>query len=193
MSSYREKRSYLKKYKDLRELIFMALCCLLGLFTKQLISPVTNAVTDLIRMPGGGMAGGLSMAFLLLGATFSSRRWAGTFMGFLQGLLALAFGMSGYQGIYAIFTYTVPGIAIDAMRLLWRGEYWQNGFFLLTCCLANASTAVASNLLVFHFHGLIFLLWVTLAACAGFFGGAMAGLIYKRLRFITSKEESKSP
>lgn len=182
----------MKKKVDLRELIFMALCCSLGLFAKRLISPATNMVTDLIRLPGGGVAGGISMSFLLLGASMSRYRWAGSCMGLLQGLLALVFGLSGNQGIFSVITYTVPGVVIDAMRLLWRGEREQPIFFMITCCLANASTAFASNLLVFHFHGLTFFVWLALAMCAGLLGGSISGLLFKRLRLQTAAKDKKT-
>ena len=38
---------------NLRQLIFMALCCDLGLFAKKLILPAANLVTDVLHIPGG--------------------------------------------------------------------------------------------------------------------------------------------
>ena len=92
------------------------------------------------------------MSFLVLGATMSHRRWSGSYIGFMQGLLALAFGISGYQGIFSLVTFTIPGIVTDVTRILWRSAI-NNAFFLLTTCLANVSTAFMSNALVFHFSG----------------------------------------
>ena len=35
------------KHKKLLRLIFMALCCDLGLFTKRIIAPFANIITDI--------------------------------------------------------------------------------------------------------------------------------------------------
>ena len=164
---------------------------MLGLFVKRFISPVTNLVTDLVRMPGGGVAGGICMSFLVLGAAMSHRRWAGSYIGFMQGLLALAFGLSGYQGIFSLVTYTIPGVVTDVTRILWRGAKNNNAFFILTTCMANVSTAFMSNALVFHFHGLTFMLWVALAASAGLLGGFISSVLYKRLQLFYIRKDAK--
>ena len=167
--------------EDVRDLIVMALCVVLGLFAKRLVSPATSLLSDLLRMPGGGLSGGIGMAFLVLGAALVRRRWAGTLMGLLQGALALALGLSGLQGVFALLTYTVPGAVLDAVRAAFRWDPARPGFFLLAACLANAASAAASNLVVFHFTGLVFLLWVAMAASAGLLGGWIAGLAHRRL------------
>ena len=179
----------MNRHEELRASIFMMICCVLGLFLKRVISPVTNIVTDFIRMPGGGVAGGVTMSLLVLGASLSKRRWAGTFMGLLQGLLALALGMGGYQGPFAVITFTVPGIAIDAARYFMRGEPEKTGLFYVAGSAAAGVSAIASNLLVFRFKGLTFLLWVTLAMCAGLLGGLISGLLYKRIKPMIIKGE----
>ena len=50
--------SILKRRRDLNLnklllLIFMALCCDFGLFTKRLIAPAANILTDALHIPGG--------------------------------------------------------------------------------------------------------------------------------------------
>ena len=173
-----------KRNNELRELIFAALCCVLGLLSKKMISPATNILTDFVRMPGGGTSGGIAMSFLVLGAAYSRRIWMGSLMGFLQALLALALGMAGYQGIFALITFTIPGAAIDVAKLLWKGKEKKGDFFVTACFLASSAAAVASNFLVFRFSGMMFLLWIGLAACAGILGGFIAFLLYEQLKKI---------
>jgi hypothetical protein len=168
--------------EEIRTLVAMALCVVLGLFVKRLVSPATGLVADLVRMPGGGISGGIGMGLLTLGASLARRRWAGTLMGLLQGALALALGLSGYQGFFALATFSVPGLAIDLVRWAWGDARGRAGFFLVATSAASASSALASSLLVFHFTGTALLLWVALAASAGLVGGGLAGLLHGRLR-----------
>jgi len=42
----------MEKHMDLRHLLFLAICCDLGLFSKRLISPLANIVTDFLHIPG---------------------------------------------------------------------------------------------------------------------------------------------
>lgn len=41
------------KQIPLKKYIFMAICCDLGLFSKRLIAPVANIITDALHIPGG--------------------------------------------------------------------------------------------------------------------------------------------
>lgn len=52
---------------NLRQLIFMALCCDLGLFAKKLILPAANLVTDALHIPGG-IGTSFSLLFLVTAA-----------------------------------------------------------------------------------------------------------------------------
>lgn len=178
------------KKENLRDLIFLTFCCIMGLTSKMFISPLANLATDLIRMPGGGVSGGLCMSFLVLGASMSRYSWAGGYIGFMQGLLALVFGISGYQGIFALITFTIPGIITDVFRYLWRKSVKSSAFYLLTTCIANASTAVLSNVLVFHFSGLTFMLWIALAASSGILGGFISSVCYKCLPLFLIREDA---
>ena len=98
-----------------RELAVMAICLTLGLLAKRIISPLTNTLTDFFRIPGGSATVGFSLAFLVVGKHMSHVPCAATMMGFVQSLLALALGMSGYPGMLAVFSYTFPGIVIDVI------------------------------------------------------------------------------
>ena len=60
--------------------------------------PFTAILTDFVRIPGGSLATGFALAFLVIGVSLVPVRGAGTLMGFVQGAMALFLGMSGYQG-----------------------------------------------------------------------------------------------
>lgn len=161
------------------QLAFLAICIALGLTCKRFISPITNILTDFIRLPGGGVAAAFSIMFLVIGASVTSWKIAGMTAGFIQGLLALSMGMSGYQGLLALVTYTVPGIVIDCARVVssQRNRY----FYISVTVLASVINAAFSNLLVFRFSGKLMILWLLVAASSGAAGGCICGIIADRL------------
>ena len=164
----------------LRHLTFLAICVALSLVTKRVISPATNVLTDLIRIPGGGTATAFSLMFLIVGTGILDWRWAATAACFVQALLALSLGMSAYQGGLALVTYSLPGLVIDLFRNLSprRDQVW----FSLCCGAANSAGALLTNLLVFRLKGIAFLLWMLVAASAGLFGGLLGEQIFRRIR-----------
>ncbi len=161
-----------------RDLAVMALVLALGLFSKRIVSPVTNLLTEFFRLPGGSAAAGFSLAFLLIGGEMVSVPFAGALMGLAQAGLALALGMSGYQGALALITYTLPGLVLDlASHLPLEGMAGR----ALACASACLTSAALSNMLVFHLRGLSLILWLLLAALSGVVGGWLAHLVLKRL------------
>ena len=81
----------------LRRLIFMALCCDLGLFTKRLVAPAANLITDSLHIPGG-IGTAFSLMFLVIAVALMPKFGAGIIMGAVQSGIALAFGMVGSMG-----------------------------------------------------------------------------------------------
>lgn len=167
---------------NLRQLTFLAICIALSLVTKRIVSPVTNILTDFIRIPGGGAATAFSIMFLLVGCSAMSWRWAGSYAGFVQSLIALSLGMSSYQGLFALLTYTVPGIVIDLFRMLYPKK--DNSYFALACAAANTAGALLSNLLVFKLQELAFLLWMLVACSFGLGGGMLGSALFSRIKNI---------
>ena len=169
----------MKKKSTVRDLAFMAICVALSLVAKRIISPVTNTLTDFCRIPGGSAATGFSLAFLIIGKQISPIPFAATMMSFVQAMLALALGFSGYQGALAIVSYVVPGLIIDGLALVMKGRH---PLFCFTAgILSSLASAVISNLLIFHLVGISLLLWLLLAALSGALGGLIAQLVSARL------------
>lgn len=163
----------------LRHLIFLALCIALSLVTKRAISPVTNLLTDFIRIPGGGAATAFSLMFLLVGTAGLKWRWAATAAAFVQSLIALSMGMSADQGAFVLLTYTLPGLVMDLFRCVYPGR--DKSFFSLACGTANFAGALLTNMLVFKLEGIAFLLWMLIAASMGLAAGLMGEMLYCKL------------
>ncbi|MBO5953705.1 MAG: hypothetical protein J6Q53_06290 [Oscillospiraceae bacterium] len=171
------------KYKvSLSHLAFLAICIALSLVTKRLISPITNFLTDFLRIPGGGAAAAFSLMFLMIGTAGLPWSCAGTAAGFVQSLIALALGMSAYQGFFGIVTYTLPGVVIDLCRRFY--PHRNKTYFALTCAAANAAGALLTNLLVFRLEGVALLLWMLIACTVGLFGGLLGESLFRMLQRI---------
>ena len=171
----------------LRHLIFLAICVALSLVTKRVISPITNLLTDFLRIPGGGAATAFSLMFLVVGTSTLQWRWATTAAALIQGLLALSMGMSAYQGAFAILTYTLPGVVIDLFRRFY--PHRNKTYFALSCAAANTAGAFLANLLVFRLEGIVFLLWMLVACSVGLFGGMLGELVLRRIVRIPEFKE----
>jgi len=178
------------KRLSVRQLTMLTFCLLLGLVAKRIVSPLLNVLTDFFRIPGGSAAVGFSLAFLVIGRELVPVFGAATAMGFIQSLLAIALGMSGYQGVLAVFSYTLPGLIIDVTALLMKGRGLP--YFLCASILGCLSSSVLSNILIFHLSGIALALWLLMAACSGVVGGWCAYLLFGKVEKIIKMKE-KNP
>ena len=175
----------MKRY-SLRNLLFLTLCCDLGLFSKRLISPAANILTDFMRIPGG-IGTSFSLMFLVIAAELVPVFGCASLMALVQSLTALALGMVGSMGILSPIGYIVPGIVIDLLFLLSRKTGLGTDLTLMTAnMLGAASAGITANLLVFRLPGMPLALYVAVALASGAVCGCFAGVLVKRLRPVVS-------
>lgn len=178
----------MKKFK-LNQLIFMALCCDLGLFAKKLILPAANLVTDALHIPGG-IGTSFSLMFLVVAAFLTPGRGCAAVMGIVQSVIAFSFGLVGSMGALAPIGYIVPGIVIDITRQGSKriGLTTQEAI-VIASVLSSISACLTANLIVFHLRGLILLLYACVAGTSGAICGALAGSLVKRLQPVIGEEQ----
>lgn len=147
------------KYSKLAMLNFMALCCVLGIFTKKMINPFANIITEALHIPGG-VSTAFSIMFLVIASEvvrfsdteFSEKekRFVATLMGTVQGFLALALGRVGSMGIFMPLGFMVTGITIDlvyeAGKLL---SFSAKERMVFANAVAAVMASAFANLLVF--------------------------------------------
>lgn len=175
------------KHKRLFHLNVMALCCVLGLFTKKLINPFANIITESLHIPGG-ISTGFSIMFLVIAAELVQTPRSGALMGTAQGLLALAMGRIGSMGLLAPIGYIVPGVAIDLV-------YRLSGFCRLSrterMVAANGAAAVmasvTANVIVFHLQGTALWLYLCVSAASGSLYGLLGAAVAARLAAVFQK------
>ncbi|HHU29202.1 MAG: ECF transporter S component [Bacillota bacterium] len=165
------------------DLILLALMACLGIATKPVIVPLTHIITGPLFIPGGVIAGGFYMMWLVMGAGLVAKPGAGTLTAAVQAVMVTALGIYGTHGILSLATYLLPGVAVDLVMLLWR--YRSNS---ITCCFAagiaaNASGTVLVNFVFFRLPWIPLILSVASAALSGGLGGIIAyGVIRLRSR-----------
>lgn len=172
----------MKKREALRDLIFLTLCCDLGLFGKRIIAPVANIITDSLRIPGG-IGTAFSLMFLVIAAFLIKGRGCATLMGVVQSALALAMGMIGSMGALSPIGYIVPGIVIDLIVFLYRKFGWQTGTSMVVANMLGSATAgLVANLIVFNLHGAVLGLYISVALLSGALFGWLGYILEERLK-----------
>lgn len=181
----------MKKY-NIQTWIFLALCCDFGLVAKRIISPFANIITDSLHIPGG-IGTSFSLMFLVIAAMLVEQFGCATIMGAVQSGIALALGMVGSMGALSPIGYIMPGIAIDVFLLLTRKVNLQPAIrMMLTNSLAAVCASLAANLIVFHLHGAVLLLYVCVATTSGAVCGLFGERLLRRLKPVISKEMKKA-
>lgn len=176
------------KHTKLRRWIFLALCCDLGLFSKRLIAPVANILTDSLHIPGG-IGTSFSLMFLVVAAMLMPSFGSGTLMGAVQSVIALSLGMVGSMGALSPIGYIVPGFVIDCVICLSREIGLRDDLTMLIAnMLSAASASLMANIIVFRLSGLVLLLYVSVALTSGAICGVLGGHLVPRLRPITCAE-----
>ena len=173
--------AYLKRF-TLFNLMAVALMAALGIAAKTVIVPLAHLITGPLFIPGGAVAGGIYMSFLVLAASITGIRGAAALCGLCQGIMVLAIGSPGSHGALSIVTYALPGLAVDALYLLIRHR---------GCCLlcgvfggmaANLTGTLSVNLAFFNMPLVPLLLTLCAGALSGGLGGALAWSIAAQLK-----------
>ncbi len=164
------------------DLIIMALMACLGIAVKPLVVPLAHMITGPLFIPGGALAGGFYMLWLVLGAGIVGKLGAATVIALVQAIVILAIGFFGTHGAASLITYLLPGLAVDLV-------YWvirHRGCCVMCCFLggiaANVSGTLLVNLVFFRLPLIPLLLTSSTAALSGGLGGLLAWQLLVRLR-----------
>ena len=183
----------MKRY-TLRQCVFMAICCDLGLFSKRLISPITNILTDALHIPGG-ISTGFSLMFIILAALVCDVFGSATIMCAIQSGIALALGMVGSMGILAPLGYIIPGIIIDLIMLFCKRMLISK--IIMTICanaLGAVMAALTANIIAMHLRGATLWLYLMVAmisgAVCGILGHEIACRLLPAINVISAKGDA---
>ncbi|HHW01268.1 MAG TPA: ECF transporter S component [Thermoanaerobacterales bacterium] len=163
------------------DLAVMALMSALGIATKPVIVPLAHIITGPLYIPGGVIAGGFYMMWIVLGTAIVHKKGAGTLIGLVQAILMLVLGVYGTHGALSLITYSLPGLAVDlAMLMAGKWAYEMAGLFLAGI-MANLTGTFLSSLVFFRLPLIPLLLSLSAASLSGGLGGIIAFQMTRQL------------
>ena len=164
------------------ELMLIALLAAMGVAVKSVITPLTHLLTGPLYIPGGVVAGGIYMLFLVLAVSLTGKQGAAVFCGFCQGLMVLVIGAGGSHGALSVVSYTLTGLSVDLIMLILR----HKGCCLLCCFFGGMAANLTGTLIVnaafFALPTIPLALSLATSALSGGLGGALAWAFTKQLR-----------
>ena len=171
----------LKKF-SVSELILIAALAALGIAAKAIVVPLAHLVSAPLMFPGGALAGGLYMMWLVVAMGLTGRRGTGTLVGVVQAILVVVTGVSGSHGIMSILSYTMPGVLMDLGLFVMRHRVCCRFCSFIAGMLANIAGTVVVNLIFFSLPLIPLLLSLTVAAFSGGVGGLIAWELLRALK-----------
>lgn len=171
----------LSKYR-MYDLVLIALMAALGIATKPIVVPLAHMISGPLLIPGGAIAGGLYMFWIVLAAGLVDKRGAATLTALVQALMVLVMGSFGSHGIMSIITYTLPGLMIDVIFIICRRRVRTNLNFFAAGIIANLSGTYLSNLVFFRLPLVPLIMSLSSGILSGGVGGLIAYATYKQIK-----------
>ena len=164
------------------EIIVIALMATLGIATKPVIVPLAHIITGPLYIPGGAIAGGLYMMWIVLGIGLIRKIGVATLISIVQAIMVVSLGIYGTHGIVSFLTYIIPGLIVDLYMLIVKSKIFQKGNFFIAGILANISGTFLVNVIFFRLPLIPLVLTLATASLSGGIGGLIAYGSYKQLR-----------
>lgn len=174
-------KNLVKKF-SIFEIIVIALIGALGIATKPVIVPLAHIITGPLYIPGGAVAGGLYMMWIVLGLGLVGKVGTATLISIVQAIMVVSLGIYGTHGIVSFFTYIIPGLVVDLYVLFTRRKELQAGDYFIGGILANISGTFLVNLVFFRLPLIPLVLTLASASLSGGIGGLIAYGIIKNLK-----------
>lgn len=170
-----------KRHYSLVDYIVMAMLAACGIAIKTVVVPLAQMITGPLFIPGGVVAGGFYMLFLVLASAIVGKRGAALMVSLIQAVLVAITGTLGSHGAASIFTYSLSGLAVEIWLMLTR----HHGCCAFCCfgagVAANLAGSLAVNLAIFRLPLIPLLLSLSTAALSGGLGGLAANMVARGL------------
>ncbi len=176
-------KGFLKKF-TVYDLVIMAMMASIGIAIKPFIVPLAHIITGPLYIPGGVVAGGFYMLWLVLGAGLVEKRGAATVIALVQAIMVVSVGIFGSHGIVSIITYLLPGVSIDIILLLMNHRGCCLNCCFLSGIAANISGTLLVNAIFFRLPTIPLILSISVSALSGGVGGIIAHNILKQFRNV---------
>lgn len=161
--------------------MIIAILSALGIAAGAIIGDLVRLVTGPLMIPGGAVAGGIYMLFLVLCVSLTGKKSAALLCGFVQAIVVMMLGVGGNHGAMTIVTYSMPGLAILILLILMRHKGCCRLCSFFSCMVANLTGTFFVGWGVMAIPMIPMLLALTLAALSGGLGGLLAWSFTKQL------------
>ncbi len=163
------------------ESVVMALMAALGIAVKPIVVPLAHLICGPFVIPGGALAGGLYMMWLIIGYGLVKKPGTAVIIGLIQACLVIFTGVIGSHGIMSLLTYAAPGLAVEIVQILLRHHCCCAGCCAIGGMAANVAGSACVNVVFFRAPGLYLALVLSVSALSGLLGGLLA---WKLLHFL---------
>ena len=169
------------------ELLLISMAAALGIAVKPIIQPLVRIITGPLMIPGGVLAGGIYMMFLVLAYGMTRKPVAGTLTAVVQAFIVMLTGI-GSHGVMTFVTYILPGVAVDLVMLVfyWRSKGNNRPRPSIPACfcggiVANVTGSLLVGVALFNIPLVPMLLVLSVAALSGGLGGILAYSLLKKI------------
>jgi len=161
------------------DLVLIALVAALGIATKPVIVPLVHIITGPLFIPGGAVAGGFYMMWIVVGAGITTKRGTASLIALVQAIMVIAIRVFGTHGIMSLITYLIPGLAVELFLIISRQKCRNIVSCFFAGMVANIAGTVMTNLVFFKLPWVPLLLTIAAAALSGGLGGLLAHSLIK--------------
>ena len=154
--------------------MIVAILAALGIAVSGIVGYLVRIVTSMLFIPGGAVAGGIYMLFLVLAVAFTKKKSAALLCGFVQAIIVMVTGIGGHHGAMTIITYTMPGVAVLVLLLIMRRDCSCRLSCFFSCLAANMTGTFLVAAGVMGLPMVPMLLAVKVSALSGGLGGLLA-------------------
>lgn len=160
------------------DLVVTAIMAALGIAIKPIITPLAHIITGPLLIPGGTVAGGFYMLWLVLGYGLTgNKKGTALLIGLVQGVIVILQPFANH-GAFSIISYAAPGMAVELVYLL----LGPGPVSPLRAFLGGAAANLAGTFLVMAVImriNFLLLPWLPFAliACTTLLAGGLGGLV----------------
>ncbi|MBP7563949.1 MAG: ECF transporter S component [Candidatus Cloacimonetes bacterium] len=165
---------------SLNELLIIAILSAIGLAIKPVVTPLVHLISSPLMIPGGSLAGGIYMSWLVLAKLLVPKRGSAFLTGMTQALVVLFLGFFGNHGIFSIVSYGLPGLMIELVALLYHKRNFISS--ILYCLTANCTGALLIALVIFRMPLIPMMVSLGIASISAVLGGILAWAIFIELK-----------
>lgn len=171
--------AFFKKFTA-QDLLYIALLSALGLVIKPIVTPLVHLISTPLMVPGGSLAGGFYMLWIVLAIVIIGKFGTGILVGLTQAIVIISLGYFGNHGVVSILSYTLPGVAADIVYLFYKRADLVY-LHILLCVVANLAGTLVVTLLIMRLATIPLIIASITAIIAGIIGGYLSFAIYKKL------------